>query len=85
MSRLDSCPNCGASATQHTGSYCHECGEVLVPKRIYVFEIGTTTHHVVGYSAEEARKRALKLYVKTHKPRLGELPKAKLIRSERAR
>lgn len=35
MSRPDLCPNCGASTTAHTGSYCQECGEPLVqrPKR----------------------------------------------------
>ena len=31
MSRPSSCPNCGASATAHTGGYCHGCGEPLTP------------------------------------------------------
>jgi len=30
--RPDLCPNCGASTTAHTGTYCHECGERLVPE-----------------------------------------------------
>lgn len=29
--RPDTCPDCGASATAHTGPYCHECGADLVP------------------------------------------------------
>jgi hypothetical protein len=33
MPRPDLCPNCGASTTAHTGSYCHECGEPLVAER----------------------------------------------------
>lgn len=32
MSRLTECPHCGASARQHTGSYCQECGENLLPQ-----------------------------------------------------
>lgn len=27
--RPDKCPNCGASVTAHTGTYCHACGEGL--------------------------------------------------------
>lgn len=27
--RPDSCPNCGASVSSYTGTYCHECGEQL--------------------------------------------------------
>lgn len=30
MRRPTACPDCGASATAHTGPYCHECGFVLV-------------------------------------------------------
>lgn len=29
--RPTACPNCGAPCTSHTGSYCQECGEPLVP------------------------------------------------------
>ena len=32
VTRPDHCPNCGASVTMHTGSYCHHCGEPLVPE-----------------------------------------------------
>lgn len=32
MTRPDLCPNCGASTTAHTGTYCHECGEPFAEK-----------------------------------------------------
>lgn len=28
--RRDACPDCGASATSHTGTYCNECGHSLI-------------------------------------------------------
>jgi predicted amidophosphoribosyltransferase len=30
MPRPRNCPNCGRSCSQHTGTYCQECGEPLV-------------------------------------------------------
>ena len=33
IARPTHCPDCGASTTAHTGSYCHECGTDLRPAR----------------------------------------------------
>lgn len=39
QTRTDSCPGCGASARQHTGSYCHACGESLLVDELEVHSV----------------------------------------------
>lgn len=63
MSRPTHCPHCGASTTAHTGPYCQECGESLVPATSSQRTIGTPEQRDrILYEAEEITPGRGQLY-----------------------
>lgn len=61
--RPDRCPNCGHSATAHTGVYCQKCGEPLIDETAAQGLLRSLRGRYVRVFVNEATEHRVRLYM----------------------